>query len=85
MMDWPANSPDLNLIKTLWAILKDRLNKHHLELFDMGSGQDALDAFAQAITDEWWAIPQETIDSLIKGMDNRVNEVLHAKGWYTRR
>ena len=84
-MDWPANSLDLNLIETLWAILKDRLNKHHLELFDMGSGQDALDAFAQVITDEWRAIPQETIDSLIKGMDNRVNEVLHAKGWYTRR
>jgi len=38
VMDWPANSLDLNLIKTLWVILKDRLNKHHPELFDIGSG-----------------------------------------------
>jgi hypothetical protein len=82
--DWPPYSPDLNPIETLWAILKERLNKDYAHLLGMGADQGSIDAFARAINDVWHAIPQATIDALIKGMDNRVNEVLHAKGWYTR-
>ena len=82
--DWPPYSPDLNPIETLWAILKQRLNKDYTHLLSMGKQEEAVNAFARAINDVWHDIPQATIDALIKGMDGRVNEVLHAKGWYTR-
>ena len=29
MLDWPGDSPDLNLIKNLWAIVKDKVTDEH--------------------------------------------------------
>jgi len=83
-LDWPPYSPDLNTIENIWVILKDRINKMHPQLEDMGRTQEACDALARAIVEEWNAIPQEIIDRAIIRMKGRVSDCLHAKGWYTR-
>lgn len=51
---------------------------------ELGKGQDALEALADAIEREWWALDQEEIDHIIRSMDSRVNAVNLAEGWYTK-
>jgi len=50
----------------------------------MGKSKKAFKAFQRAIIIKWALIDQALIDDLILSMDNRVNAVLEAKGWYTR-
>ena len=56
--DWPPNSPDLNPIKGVWRILKQRVKKwkvHNTE------------ELREAIEAEWNAIMLEEINELIVG------------------
>jgi transposase len=76
LLSWPAQSPDLNPIEHLWAILKRRLNRY--------------DSPAKGII-ELWARVRETFSSitsddcrrLIESMPRRVEAVLEAKGKWT--
>jgi transposase len=77
VLDWPAQSPDLNPIEHLWWHLKRRLGaypdepKSILELWER-------------VEMEWEKIPKETCIELIKSMPRRVSAVLKAKGGYTK-
>ena len=69
--DWPPNSPDLNPIENVWAILKDKVYekqpKNETEL-------------AEVIEEAWWAIPQSFICRLIDSMPERIRRVKNANG-----
>lgn len=83
-MDWPLYSPDLNPIEHLWAQLKQWINDNHLELNEMGKSEDAYQQLFTVIREGWDAIAPEAIEKLAKSMDDRVNAIIHAEGWYTR-
>ncbi|OAP53798.1 hypothetical protein AYL99_12017 [Fonsecaea erecta] len=85
LMGWPPFSPDLNPIENLWFELKCLVNAIDLELQNTkGDSQEVLDRFAKAITKAWASIDRKKIKNAVKSMDERVNAVIEAKGWYTR-
>ena len=77
VLDWPAQSPDLNPIEHLWWELKRRLGKYP-------EAPKSILELWERVEVEWEAIPREKCLELIKSMPRRVAEVLKAKGGYTK-
>ena len=77
VMDWPAQSPDINPIEHLWHHLKRRLVEYEilpkgiLELWDR-------------VEEEWNKIPSEVHQNLIESMPRCVEAVMKAKRGYTK-
>jgi transposase len=84
LLPWPPYSPDLNPIEHVWFLVRDYLNKHYLELSEMGKSDAAYQSFYDHLDEAWNAIPQETIDNLIKGVTKRLQHVVDAQGWHTK-
>ena len=77
----PANSPDLNLIENVWHLLKGRLRKRFTLVEDRPHTEEQL---WTAMEEEWEAIDQITIDSLLDSMPNRVTAVISANSEHTK-
>jgi transposase len=73
VLDWPAQSPDLNPIETLWAIIKRRLNRYERP----PSGMNEL---WERVEEIWNQISPGTCKGLIRSMPSRIKKVLEAKG-----
>jgi hypothetical protein len=58
-MDWPANSPDLNLIEHAWDILQCRISNRQNQ-------PNSLQELADALVDEWSRISQVEFQTLIR-------------------
>ncbi|GFY32704.1 transposable element Tcb1 transposase [Trichonephila clavipes] len=72
-MDWPARSPDLNPIEHVWDFLGRRLAARTLPPVTIRELQLALQ-------DEWAAMPQQLIDTLIPSMGRRCETCLAVRG-----
>ena len=76
VLEWPPQSPDLNPIEHLWAMLKRRLNQYErppngmLELWER-------------VQAEWNNIDREVCVRLVESMPDRIKAVLKAKGKWT--
>ncbi|GFV80398.1 transposable element Tc3 transposase [Trichonephila clavipes] len=68
-MDWPARSPDLNLIEHVWDFLGKRLSARTLPPVTIRELRLALQV-------EWAAMPQQLIDTLILSMGRRCETCL---------
>ncbi|GFX21501.1 transposable element Tcb2 transposase [Trichonephila clavipes] len=68
-MDWPARSPDLNPIEHVWDFLDRRLTARTLPPVTIRE-------LRLALQDEWAAMPQQLIDTLILSMGRRCETCL---------
>ncbi|GFU48640.1 transposable element Tcb2 transposase [Trichonephila clavipes] len=72
-MDWLARSPDLNLIEHVWEFLGRRLAARTLPPVTIRE-------LRLALQDEWAAMPQQLIDTLILSMGRRCETCLAVRG-----
>ncbi|GFV46148.1 transposable element Tcb1 transposase [Trichonephila clavipes] len=68
-MDWPAQSPDLNPIEQVWDFLGRRLAARTLPPVTIRE-------LRLALQDEWAAMPQQLIDTLILSRGRRCENCL---------
>ena len=72
-IDFPPNSPDLNPIENIWALLKKRLAKYHYV---------SMESFKVAIENEWHNICTDTIKNSILSMNERLQLIIDNRGEY---
>ncbi len=71
VLDWPANSPDLNL----WSIFKRKMRNKRPK------NADELKA---TVKETWASIPPQQCHKLITSMPRRIEAVIKAKGAHTK-
>ncbi len=75
VLDWPANSPDLNLIENLWGIVKRKMRD---------TRPNNADELKATVKETWASIPPQQCHKLITSMPRRIEAVIKAKGAPTK-
>ena len=71
---WPGNSPDLNLIENLWAIV-------HSSVDGMEEATN-LKVLEKQLKSEWSQITPDILDNLVSSMPERVKACVKHNGGY---
>jgi len=72
--DWPAQSPDLNIIENLWSVLNSRIQKR------LPKTSKELWAISK---EEWNAISKDEVIRLLKSIPIRLKDVIRKKGHFS--
>jgi hypothetical protein len=84
-MEWPAYSPDMNLIEELWAHLKTELHQRYPDTSMLQGSPDTIrQKLIERLFTVWWDIGEEVLNRLIDSMPCRVHALIAARGWYTK-
>jgi transposase len=76
VLEWPAYSPDLNIIENLWGIMSQRVYADGARFRDVQS----VETVCQRV---WREIDQELINNLFESLPRRLNEVIDNRGGLT--
>lgn len=76
VLDWPAKSPDLNLIENCWGQLARSVYKDGRQFEDV-------DDLGDAVQQAWLNIDVQYIKKLYKSLPNRLISVVDKKGGHT--
>jgi transposase len=77
LLDWPAQSPDLNPIEHLWQHLKKQLSQYETPAKGVWE-------MWERVAEEWGEIEPEVCQKLIESMPRRIGAVIKAKGGHTK-
>ncbi|PQE05349.1 transposable element tc1 transposase protein [Rutstroemia sp. NJR-2017a BVV2] len=75
---WPAKSPDLNPIETIWNIMKDYIEEKYPQY------HSSYIRLKEAVLEAWDSITEGQIRELIESMPVRCKAVIEADGWHTK-
>lgn len=71
VLDWPAVSPDLNVIENLWDIIDKKLITYSVH---------NVNELQKAIQEIWTNIATETCEDLVRSMQRRIKKCIQVKG-----
>jgi hypothetical protein len=72
VMDWPAQSPDLNPIENLWSILDKNTSARKCQ---------SLEELYEHLKTAWYKLPVEVLTNLADSMPARCRQVIASKGY----
>lgn len=76
VLEWPAQSPDINPIEHLWAMIKRKLNEYE-------QPPNGMIQLWERVKFIWKNIDEDFCIKLIESMPSRIQAVLKAKGKWT--
>ncbi len=77
-LEWPSNSPDLNLIETVWCWIKEYIHVNY------SGSHRPFKRPREQVEEAWHSINDSGMQELVKTMPDRVRAVVEANGWHTK-
>ena len=68
ILEWPCNSPDLNIIEFVWQKMKTRVQQVHLK---------TLEELKAVLREVWASFTQNELEEMVESMPRRIHEVIY--------